>query len=235
VILFLLIGLVQGAACEASGRVHLQAAAERAARFDVRGAADAYAAAAADGCADASVAAHYLRGLAAARDAYDAGGSPDSLAAVVQAMAALEPEAARPGLAQIARVVLQAAAAAAQSERGEMALLLDHATRLELVQIEARQPPLPGVTAHEVAGDLWLQVHRYAEAGRAYELAGSRTGRSHRVVLGLARVAARLQDDEGACRTYRELLQRLTAIEAVAERAEAEAFVARDGCVGTGR
>jgi hypothetical protein len=99
--------------------------------------------------------------------------------------------------------VLQAATAAAQSERAELALFLDQATRLEGLQLEARQPPLPIVTAHEAAGDLWLLVRDYDNARRAYLRAEERIGITPRIALGLARVAARVNDGLNACRYYR--------------------------------
>jgi hypothetical protein len=207
--LAIIVAVLQDLPCRGEGVRHVTAAVQRGEWFDLAGAADAYQKAAAAGCAEADVAAQYLSGLDAAREAYRQGGSPESLAAVIQAMAVLEARAGGgPRPAQIARVVLQAAAAAAQSERDEMSLLLDYAVRLEAVQLEARQPGLPVVTAHEVAGDLWFQVHGYEEARRAYLLAAERIGPTPRLTLGLARAAARLKDTVTACTHYRELAAR---------------------------
>ena len=90
--------------------------------------------AAAAGCAEADVAALYLRGLVDARAAFLQGGTPASLTPVREAIEALGRLADnQPGPAEIARLMLQAAAAAAQSERGEMALYLEHATQMEMV------------------------------------------------------------------------------------------------------
>ncbi|MNC86496.1 hypothetical protein D3C83_21640 [compost metagenome] len=131
----------------------------------------------------------------------------------------------------MARAVLLAAAAAAQSERDEMALLLEHALRLEAVQVEAGEQPLPVATAHDVAGDLWLQVHRYEDARRAYDAALARVGARPRIFLGLARSAARLNDVPAACGYYGRLLAWWdTRREEPAEIAEARQFVARDAC-----
>ena len=140
--------------------------------------------------ASGDVARVYAEGLTAARAAYAAGGSPESLAPVMRAVAELER--GRGIHAEIAAVVLRAAAAAAQSERDELALLIEHAVRLEAVQLEAKQPPLPGVTAHEAAGDLWLQVHGYPESRQAYELAAARLGMTARIREGLARACAKM-------------------------------------------
>ena len=197
--------LFQAPPCSPRDNQHVQDGTARARVFDLPGAANAYAQAA-PACAEAQLAAHYLRGLAAARRAYAQGGSAESLAPVKLATDAIDAlEAALPALVPIARVLLQAAAASAQSERDQMSILLEHATRLEAVQLEAAQPGLPGVTAHEAAGDLWLQVHGYEEARRAYLDAAARVGMTPRVHLGLARVAARLKDGATACAHYREV------------------------------
>ena len=204
--LLIALALMQGAPCHGEAAPHEATAVARGEAFDPAGASDAYFTAAGFGCAEADIAAHYLRGLVAARAAYAYGGSPESLAPVRQAVAFLEARAPSSPVAEMARVLLLAAAASAQSERGEMGLLLDHAVSLEAVQLEARQPGLPVVTAHEAAGDLWLQVHGYDEARRAYLRAAARLGETRRVRLGLARVAVRAGDAVAACTHYRALV-----------------------------
>jgi hypothetical protein len=142
----------------------------------------------------ADVEALYARGLADARAAFEKGAPPESLAPVREAIAALlEVSEERPGPAEIARLTLQAAAAGAQSERDEMAVYLDAATRMEILQREAGQPGAPGVSALEVAGDLWLQVFRYDEAITAYERAARYLGMTPRIRDGLDRARARLK------------------------------------------
>ena len=108
--------------------------------------------------------------------------------------------------AEIARVVLLAASSAAQSERDEMGLLLEHALSLERQQQSAGLPGAPIVSAHEVAGDLWLQVHRFDDAQRAYTAAAEQVGPSRRVLLGLARTAFRVGDLPVSCEQYRALV-----------------------------
>jgi tetratricopeptide (TPR) repeat protein len=231
--LFLSLALLQASgSCRAQAEPYLASAAERGEAFDLVGAADVFFAGSGQWCVEAEIAGHYLRGLVAARDAYAAGGSPQSLAPVRLAIAALDARASEaPARVALARAVLLAAAAAAQSERDEMALLLEHATRLEAIQIEADQPPLPVATAHDVAGDLWLQVHRYEEARRAYELALQRVGATPRVMLGLARATARLKDVDAACGNYRKLLAWWdTRRDSPAEIVEARSFVAQPAC-----
>jgi hypothetical protein len=87
-----------------------------------------------------------------------------------------------------------------------MGLYLDEATRIEGLLLAASQPGAPLVTAHELAGDLWLQVHRFQDARRAYTRAAEHVGRTARVRLGLARVATRLNEPTLACQEYRWLL-----------------------------
>jgi hypothetical protein len=200
--------LTQAALCQGEAAARVSAAVTRAEAFDLAGAAAAWSAAAAAGCADAAVPAHYLRGLLAARAAYERGGSPESLEPVHEAVAALDARGAdTPGLAQVSRFVLLAAAAAAQSARDEMALLIEHALQLESIQIEAKQGGARGVTAHEAAGDLFLQVHRYDEARRYYRQAVERVGMTPRVRAGLARAAARLGDAAAVCEHSRALVE----------------------------
>jgi hypothetical protein len=199
---------LQANPCRDEGAPHLASAADRGESFDISAAVEEFFKAAGFGCGEAEIAGHYLKGLAAGREAYRHGGSADSLAPVALAIAAIDARAAgAPGIAPIARLVLQAAAAAAQTERDELALLLDQAIRLETVQLEAGQPGLPVITAHEAAGDLWLQVHQYEDARRAYLLALDRVGMTPRAALGLARIAARLNDSANACAQSQALVK----------------------------
>lgn len=224
--------LLQDAPCSGEGASRVSAASALVAAFDLARAAETYGAAAALGCRT-DVAAQYLGGLVAARAAYAQGGSVESLEPVRHAIAALEERGAGDPRAQIARFVLLAASAAAQSEREEMALMIDQAMRLEALQLAAGQPGAPAVTAHEAAGDLWLQVHRYEDARRAYIVAAERVGRTPRVTLGLARAASRLGDVPGACLEYGALLDRRKAEpDEPPEIREARAFVEQPSCAG---
>ena len=223
------------ASCRPQAEPYLANAVDRAEMFDLVGAAELYFGASGQFCVEAEIAGHSLRGLAAARAAYREGGSAASLAPVRLAVAAIDARAANiPAVAAAARAVLLAAAAAAQSERDEMALLLEHALRLEAVQLAAGEPPLPGASAHEVAGELWLQVHRYEDAQRAFDQALARVGARPRVMLGLARSAARLKDLPGACANYRKLLAWWdTRTDQIAEIDEARAFLAQPACAAS--
>lgn len=153
----------------------------------------------AQACATEEVAVLYLRGLVAARDAYAFGGSADSLRVVHDTIASIERLSPRSRQADIVVNVLRAAAAAAQSARDEMAIYLAQAMQIESLQLAARQPGAPLVSAHEAAGDLWLMVYRYEEARQAYLRALAQVGPTGRVLLGLARAEARLTSGPGAC------------------------------------
>ncbi len=204
----------------------------RADEFDLPGAADRFRAAAKQGCAQAEITALYLQGLVDARDAFRQGGTPSSLAPVQQAMASLDALAKqRPGAAEIARLTLHAAAAAAQTERAELRLYLESAMTMESVQRAAGETGAPVVTAAEAAGDLWLQVHQYDDARRAYAAAEAQVGLTRRVAAGLARVAARLNDRASACANYGRLLARWPAGQAEPpEIAEARNYLAQPSC-----
>jgi tetratricopeptide (TPR) repeat protein len=182
------------------GCAAIAAATARADVFDLRGAMQRLEAAITAGCPSAQVQATYLRGWLAARDAYRAGGSPESLTDVDAAVASLSAAGEK-----LAADVLQAAVAAAQSERESLSLFIEQAVQLEAVRLSARLSGAPIITAHEAAGDLWLQVHRYEDARRAYQRAAERIGTTPRVTVGLARAAARLKDAPEACRQYQTL------------------------------
>src|SRR6185503_15848986 len=104
---------------------------------------------------------------------------------VQQAIAALGMIAqGRKGSAEIARLMLQAAAAAAQSERGELRLYVEAAVQMEWLQRVVGQPGAPIVSAVEMAGELWLQVHQYEDARRAYTYAIEHVGLTARILSG---------------------------------------------------
>jgi hypothetical protein len=228
--LVLVLTLAQTPACSEAALAALGDAIARVQEFDVAGAIARLERAAGE-CDDVGLAAWYLKGLTAAREAYRDGGSAQSLAPVREAIEALGRYGAdRPGPAQTARLVLLGAASAAQSERDEMAIFLDEALRQESIQVAARQPGLPVVTAHEAAGDLWLQVHRFEESRRAYQDASELFGSRPRTMLGLARTAARL-NDRSACLEYARLVAWWGSVSSEpAEIAEARAYLAGSIC-----
>lgn len=180
------------APCPPDAQALVLDAAVRAQEPDLSPAADALRDAASRGCAEAEVGALYLRGLIDARDAFRQGAPPESLLSVHKAVASLEQRGqGRPGPAEIARLMLRAAAAAAQSERDEMALYLEHAERMDALLRATGQPAAPVLSVAEISGELWLQVHRYEDAHAAFTTAARQVGQTPRVVAGLARAAAR--------------------------------------------
>lgn len=221
------------AASQANATIEAQALASE---FDLAGAAGILASAGQRGDLVAQLAAVYVRGLNDAHEASRQGGSPDSLMPVRQAIAWLEIVAnGRPGSAEIARLMLQAAAAAAQSEREEMRLYLDTAIGMETLQRAAGMAGAPLIAAAETAGDLWLQVHRYDEARRAYDEAAQQGGPSLRILSGRARAARGLNDPTAACAGFRALLDAWASRPGMpAEIVEAREYVV-NSCVLQGR
>ena len=148
----LVLVLAQGAQCTPEATALMKAASERAAVFDLAGALQRMQAAVKSGCTDAMLPVLYLRGWIAARDAYRVGGSPESLRPVLQSIATLQDTMGKSGPPQIAALVLQAAAAAAQSERDEMSLMIAGACSSRTRSRRARPAGLPLITAHEDGG-----------------------------------------------------------------------------------
>jgi hypothetical protein len=194
--------------CSAAAQALIEQASTRAEEFDLPGALTLLKEAASDaGCDEAGARFEYVEGLLGAKEAARHGGTVDSLRDVRSAVHALLWRAERKGGAwEVASVALQATIAASQYEREEMGVYLQHATHMELLQLAAGQRGVPLISALELAGDLWLQVHRFEDARQAYQRAMMHLGRTGRIALGLARAAARLQDERAACADYRRLL-----------------------------
>ena len=227
----LTLALLQNAPCRGDAARHIEDAARLAESFDFIAAAEAYGAAARAGCASADTVAIYVRGLVAARVADAQFGSAASLQPVKQAITALEPAAAADPVVRIMQAVLRAALPAAQHERGEMALLIDEMLRRESLQLEAKLPALPVLSAHEAAGYFWLQLHIYDEAARAFDVAAQRVGSTPAVLLGAARSAARQQRTAVACVQYQRLISWWGSRPgAPPEMTEARAYVKQPPC-----
>jgi len=103
--------------------------------------------------------------------------------------------------ARYAEVAIRAAVSAAQEERDEMQLFLEHARDL------SRQMELAGTTAQyplaidELEGELWFEVDRYDDAKAAYTRAVAAKPTVN-ALIGLARVNDKLGDVIGACAAY---------------------------------
>jgi hypothetical protein len=155
----------------------------------------------------------YAVGLVAARNG-GPNGEPAALALAHVAAARLEDAAARAGAGprgsiELEWLAVRAAIAAAQEERDELALLLEHGIGLE-AGAAADQLPEPAIPMRELAGDLWLSVDRDLDAKREYTAALARRPERARSLLGLARAAARSGDAALATDAYRLLVARWT-------------------------
>jgi hypothetical protein len=227
VITLLLVALAQTARCDAG----LQTARMQFVRFEPARAETELARHGRDGC-DVELALIYLRGLTAARAAYATGGDPASLAPVQAAIAAVGERAALGELAEIVGLVLRAASAAAQSERDEMSVMLAQALQVERGRGARGLGGAPLVSAHEMAGELWLQVHRYDEAAAAFRTARAYAGDTPRIAIGLARALARQNQTGAACVEYRRLAGQSRALRPAmaGELAEADEYLRRPAC-----
>jgi tetratricopeptide (TPR) repeat protein len=104
--------------------------------------------------------------------------------------------------ARYAETAVRAAVSAAQEERDEMALLLEHARGLsDLMAVGGNPPAQWPLPIDELEGELWLEVDRYPEARDAYERA-TKLKPTPNAWIGLARSADKLGDRVTACRAY---------------------------------
>ena len=231
--------LLQTARCDAA----LLAARTHVLRMDTTSAEAALTARGLESC-DLELPLIYLRGLVAARAAYAKGADEASLAPVRAAIAAVGERAALGEVAEIAGFVLRAAVAAAQSERDEMSVLLAQALQVERGRGARGLGGAPLIAAHEIAGDLWLQVHRFDEAAAAYRVArgyaadnGGSAADSPRVIAGLARALARQNQVPQACEEYRRLTAQAGALRPsmMEELTEAARYLGQPACRAAGR
>lgn len=191
-------------ACDASALTIVSKAATRVEQFDLAGAVEMLRTA--GDCDEAAGGVEYLEGLLGAAEAVKQGGTVESLRDVRSAANALSRRAGTGGRRwEAASLAMRAVAAASQYERGEMSIYLAEAARIEGLLLAAGLPGVPFIAAHELAGELWLQVHRYHDARSAFQRAADVVGRTGRVRLGLARAAARLKDT-AACTAYNDVL-----------------------------
>jgi tetratricopeptide (TPR) repeat protein len=159
-------------------------------------------------CASLLGAGWSVTGYAAARLAVRAGGTPESLVGAMSAIEALEKLATKPDWrveSEYAEAAIRAAMAAAQDERGEMAVYLTHARGLSDRLTLAKATPTWPLPIDTLEGDLWLEVDRYKEALAAFERA-RKIGENGLVLIGLGRTRARLGDEKAACGAYRQAM-----------------------------
>ena len=104
--------------------------------------------------------------------------------------------------ARYAETAIRAAVSAAQEEREEMALLLEHARSLsDLMGVGGGTPPEWPLPIDELEGELWFEVDRFPEARDAFERA-TKVKPTPNAWIGLARASDRLGDTVTACRAY---------------------------------
>lgn len=157
-------------------------------------------------CRELVVAAWAWDGWQAAVVAASRGGNDESLTGVRTALASLGPPGPTASPEAYATAVLHAATAAAQDERDEMQVWLEHArdlaTRMALTGDRARWP-LP---IDLVDGELWSRVDDYelAEASYTRALAERDSAAGWR---GLAGARAGRGNREGACAAYRKAVE----------------------------
>ncbi len=152
------------------------------------------------------VVATFMHGYAAARLA-----SPEAKADLIaeagDCAKQLEGTVSNPvSIAELYRVLVRAAMAAAQEETPELELLITHAVSLEKRLRESGQLDMPLQPATEIAGDLWLQVNRYEAARQSYRATLDAWPHRPASQLGIARASAELHDDGAAKDAWRALL-----------------------------
>lgn len=103
--------------------------------------------------------------------------------------------------ARYAEIAIRAAIAAAQEEREEMSLLLEHARGLSDQMAIGAAPAQFPLAIDELEGELWFEVDRYAEARDAFARA-TKLRATPNAWIGLARASDKLGDIAGACRAY---------------------------------
>jgi hypothetical protein len=201
--------------------------------MDTEGALARLRAAATAGC-DVEVPIAFVQGLLEARAATARGGDDASLRPLRALVAAIERRATPGSSEEIAALLLRAAAAAAQNEHGELFVYLSQALQVERARGARGLPGAPILSAHEMAGEFWLDVHRHDDAVAAFRTARGAMGDSPRLTAGLARALARQRTTSDACAEYRRLAaDPATRQPSMArELAEADAFLAQPACRG---
>ncbi|MEZ5293614.1 MAG: hypothetical protein R2745_21200 [Vicinamibacterales bacterium] len=153
-------------------------------------------------CPAVVLAAWSWQGWLAARRAEPTGGRPENLAPAADAAARLATLGSATSPAAYATAVIRAAEAAAQDERDEMALWLDHAHALSqrlALGADAPRWPLPIDTAE---GLLWLAVDDFEQALAAFERAVAAND-TPVAWLGFARAMDGLGREAQACAALR--------------------------------
>jgi tetratricopeptide (TPR) repeat protein len=100
----------------------------------------------------------------------------------------------------------EAFAAQALGDTAGAVAKLQEAAAVEDAISDLSQPPYPAIPANELCGNLLLELNRPAEAVTYFQRTLTRTPGRPKAVLGLARAAQALGDDEIAAKRYQEFL-----------------------------
>jgi tetratricopeptide (TPR) repeat protein len=169
----------------------------------------------------------FARGLGAARDA-----KPADAQEGVRRLQALETAAAASGEAlfarniRILRLEVEAWLAHIEGRRDTSVVLMQHAAELEVATPKHAVTPGPTLPAHELLGDLLLELKRPAEALEAYRRALELYPRRFNGLLGAARAARGAGDAVRAREYYDALLHVASEGGGRPGLAEARAFLA---------
>jgi tetratricopeptide (TPR) repeat protein len=208
---------VQPAPCREAELTALLRAREQIARGD-ESAAQAALAVEGERCVLSRVAMLALQGWREARALAPLGGPVDAQGAVRKTLDELRALALDPTAAldvEYAETCIRAAIAAAQDERPEMELLLNHARDLaERIAARDRRAVWPRAF-NIIAGELWFEVDRFGDALAAYERAVRADG-SPLAITGVARSLMRSGRLEEACAIYRGVGDAAPALRAAA-------------------
>jgi hypothetical protein len=169
-------------------------------------------------------------GWRSARAAAQYGGAPPHLAEAIRILAAIDKMTVGTVWhvhGAYAHSLIAAAMAAAQDENAEMDLHLLHARSLADQLTTSAYPAQWPCEIDEAEGELWLEVHRYADALRAFRRVVERGTSQRSVWLGLARSAARTGETALACRGYQRVVQMVDDTSPDTSRAEASEYLKR--------
>jgi tetratricopeptide (TPR) repeat protein len=100
----------------------------------------------------------------------------------------------------------EAFAAQAAADGDEAVARLKEAVAIEDSIDDLSQPPYPAIPANELCGNLLLELNRPAEASTYFRKASLRTPNRPKAILGLARAARALRDNETAAKRYQDFL-----------------------------
>lgn len=210
------------AACDDGARAALALAAAAVAQDDLAGAVARLAPATGD-CAERVAALAGLHGWMAARAASDAGGAPAALGAAQRALDTLATSGPAASDAAYAHALVKAAVAAAQDERDDLQVWLEHAHDLSRRLGVGRAAPRWPLPIDAAEGELWFAVDDFELSEAAFTRALAAPAPPAMAWRGLARARDRRGDRVGACAAYRRTLDVMAPDSPSA--AEARAYV----------